>query len=54
VDGEPSGTAFRYVTENKIGVFYWVDDSLGYALSGALERQQLYKLAHIVYEQINN
>ncbi len=54
VDGEPAGTSLRFATEDRISVFYWVDSQLGYALAGALSRQDLYKLTHAVYEQISN
>ena len=44
--------AFRYATENGIGVFYWIDDSCGYALSGSIDRTQLLAVARVVYGQI--
>lgn len=55
VDARPGGsgdTAFRYAIENGVGVFYWVDDECGYALSGALDRTQLLALARVVYGQL--
>ena len=27
-------TAFRYAVENGVGVFYWIDEACGYAISG--------------------
>ena len=45
-------TAFRYAHENGIGVFYWIDDACGYALSGNVDRAQLLKIAHVVYGQL--
>jgi anti-sigma factor RsiW len=52
-DGEPTReTAFRYALENGIGVFYWIDDSCGYALSGNLDRGQLLSIARVVYGQL--
>lgn len=54
VDGEPAGTSLRFATEDRVSVFYWVDDSLGYALAGAMSRQDLYRLTHAVYEQLSN
>ena len=51
--GPGSGeTAFRYVVENGVGVFYWIDDACGYAISGNVDRAQLLKIAHIVYGQL--
>ena len=43
---------FRYAVENGIGVFYWIDDACGYAISGNLDRAELLKIAHIVYGQL--
>lgn len=52
-DGEPTReTAFRYSFENGVGVFYWIDDSCGYALSGSLDRAQLLSIARLVYGQL--
>jgi anti-sigma factor RsiW len=52
-DGEHSReTAFRYAQEDGVGVFYWIDDACGYALSGNLERMQLLSIARIVYGQL--
>ena len=45
-------TAFRYAHENGVGVFYWIDDACGYALSGNVDRSQLLKIAHVVYGQL--
>jgi anti-sigma factor RsiW len=46
-------TAFRYEREGNVGVFYWLDGSLGYALSGEMEKAQLLKVANVVYHQLN-
>jgi anti-sigma factor RsiW len=49
----PAGdTAFRYSVENGVGVFYWIDDDCGYAISGKLDRVQLLKVAQVVYGQL--
>jgi anti-sigma factor RsiW len=45
-------TAFRYAVESGVGVFYWIDDGCGYAISGKLDRAQLLKIAHVVYGQL--
>ncbi|MBZ0104791.1 MAG: anti-sigma factor [Sulfuricella denitrificans] len=50
---EQHETAFRYAQEGKVGVFYWLDGSLGYALSGEMERQQLLLIAETVYHGLN-
>jgi anti-sigma factor RsiW len=45
-------TAFRYALEDGVGVFYWIDDTCGYALSGNLDRKQLLSIARVVYGQL--
>ena len=45
-------SAFRYAVENGVGVFYWIDDACGYAISGNVDRAQLLKIAHVVYGQL--
>ena len=45
-------TAFRYTVENGVGVFYWIDEECGYALSGNIERAQLLSVARVVYGQL--
>jgi len=47
-------TAFRYAREGNVRVFYWIDRKFGYALSSAdLEREELLRLANLVYQQLN-
>ena len=46
-------TAFRYSREDGVSVFYWVDDSYGYALSAELPRADLLDVATAVYKQLN-
>ena len=45
-------TAFRYSTDGPVPSFYWVDQGFGYALSSAVSREELLKLAQLVYEQL--
>ena len=45
-------TAFRYAQEKDLGVFYWIDGQLGYALSANLPKQELGKIAEAVYAQL--
>jgi anti-sigma factor RsiW len=47
------GSEFRYSAEGGLHVFYWIDGSLGYALSGDLDKQQMLAVARAVYEQLN-
>jgi anti-sigma factor RsiW len=52
-DSSPSGeTAFRYAFEDGVGVFYWIDDACGYAISGRIDRGQLLAIARVVYGQL--
>ena len=47
-------TAFRFVLEGNVGVFYWIDRNVGYALSSAdLNRDELLAVANSVYKQLN-
>lgn len=47
-------TAFHYATEGSVGVFYWIDRNVGYALSSAdLNREGLLAVANQVYKQLN-
>lgn len=47
-------TAFRYAREGNVRVFYWIDRKFGYALSSAdIDREELLKLANVVYRQLN-
>jgi len=50
---EPRDTAFRFSQEDKIAVFYWIDGTLGYALSAEMDRARLLTVATAVYRQLN-
>lgn len=45
-------TAFRFAQEQNVGVFYWVESSLAYALSGELNKPELLRVAHAVYQAL--
>lgn len=45
-------TVFRYSGDGPVPSFYWVDQGFGYALSGAVSRDELMKLAQLVYQQL--
>ena len=51
--GKQRDTAFRFSQEDKVSVFYWIDGTLGYALSGELPKADLLNIATAVYKQIN-
>ena len=46
-------TAFRFAQEDGVGVFYWLDGKLGYALSGEIGKNELLRVATAVYKQLN-
>jgi len=45
--------AFRYAQEGKIGVFYWIDEGMSYALSGEIDKADLLRVANAVYLELN-
>lgn len=47
-------TGFRYREHDGLGVFYWSDRDFGYALAAKADRQQLLKLAEMVYRQLSD
>ena len=46
-------TAFRFAQEGTVNVFYWIDHRLSYALSGELRKDELLRVANVVYEKLN-
>ena len=46
-------TAFRYVHQGDLHVFYWIDQKLGYALAGDSDKSEILRVARAVYEQLN-
>ncbi|MFA7290757.1 MAG: anti-sigma factor [Rhodocyclaceae bacterium] len=47
-------TAFRFAQEGAVGVFYWLDHKVGYALSGEMPRDELLRIAEAAYAQLNS
>lgn len=47
--GTPAG--FRYERQGDLGLFYWVESGAGYALVGALPKEQLLALSQSIYRQ---
>lgn len=45
-------TAFRFVREGPVNVFYWIDGHFGYALSAGLPKNELSRIATAVYDQL--
>jgi len=53
-EGGTNQTAFRFAQEGGVGVFYWIDRNVGYALSSAdFNREELLAVANTVYKQLN-
>ena len=50
---EKSESAFLFAQEQGVGVFYWLDRKLGYALSGAVDKSELLRVATAVHAQFN-
>jgi anti-sigma factor RsiW len=48
---EGTDAAFRYERQGDLGMFYWVESGAGYALVGALPKDQLLALAESIYRQ---
>lgn len=52
--GSNRSTAFRYAREGNVGVFYWIDSRLGYAVSSAdISKEDLLNVANAAYQQLN-
>lgn len=45
-------TAFRYAAQGKVGVFYWIEGPLGYAVTAEMPRPELIGVARAVYMQL--
>jgi len=45
-------TAFRFIQEGLVNVFYWVDPECAYAISGEIDRNELARVANVVYKQL--
>jgi len=53
LNGANEATAFRYSVEADMGVFYWVDGKMGYALIGDLPKSDLLHAAEKTYQGLN-
>lgn len=52
-DAEGSATAFRFERNGSISAFYWIDNHVGYALAGEMQRPALLNIAETVYRGLN-
>ncbi|MBC7940818.1 MAG: anti-sigma factor [Chitinophagaceae bacterium] len=50
--GEPE-TGFRFGQDGPVNVFFWVDKTFGYAISGGADRQALLTVAREVHRQLS-
>lgn len=50
--GSPAETAFRFVREGRLNVFYWVEGRFGYAISAETDRAVLADVSGEVYRQL--
>ena len=46
--------AFRFASEGGLSAFYWIDSPLSYAVIGRMEREELLKLARMVYGKLGS
>ena len=46
-------TGFRFARQGDVNVFYWIDGRFGYALSAGIDKGELTRIAHAVYDQLN-
>ena len=52
-NGDNRETAFQFRQADGVSTFFWMDNGLGYALSGEVERDKLLALAREVYRQLD-
>jgi len=46
-------TALRYRDGERVAAFYWVDDRVGYVVSGPADRDRLEQITKVAYEQLD-
>ncbi len=52
-NGDTRETAFQFRQADGVSTFFWIDNGLGYALSGEVDREKLLALAQEVYRQLD-
>ena len=45
-------TSFRYASVGTVETFYWIDDAIGYAVTGEISRDRLRQVAEECYKQL--
>ena len=53
-ESEARNAAFRFASEGGLSAFYWIDSPLSYAVIGRMEREELLKLARMVYGKLGS
>ncbi len=53
-ESEARYAAFRFASEGGLSAFYWIDSPLSYAVIGRMEREELLKLARMVYRKLGS
>ena len=51
--GEEAEISFHYRLDRDIGVFYWVNKGMGYAIAGEMEKENLLEVAKLAYREID-
>ncbi len=49
-DWEGRPTVFQFAEHDGVRVFYWIDDTMGYAVSGAVDKERLITVARAVHD----
>lgn len=49
---DESSSAFRFAQQDKVSVYYWVENSVTYAIAGEMQRDSLLPVAESVYSQL--
>jgi len=53
-ESEARNAAFRFASEGGLSAFYWIDSPLSYVVIGRMEREELLKLARMVYGKLGS
>lgn len=51
--GDTKETAFQFAEIGPIGVFFWIDHGVGYAISAGADKTELTQVALVVHEQLH-
>ena len=51
---DDGGSEVRFVTRGSVSTCYWIEGALAFAVTGALSREELLKLARTVYDELES